>query len=73
MNTAKINIQINFQQIKAAVKQLTPAEKLELNELIWNDDTPIPKEHQDLVLDRLAKGIKDPNRLLDWDIVSKNL
>jgi hypothetical protein len=33
----------------------------------------IPKWQQDLVLDRLEKGLLNPERLLDWDEVSKEL
>jgi len=73
MDAAKINIQVNFKQILEAVKQLSPKEKLKLNEVIWEDDIDIPIETQKLVLDRLEKGIKNPERLLDWDEVSKSL
>jgi hypothetical protein len=73
METVKINMQVSFRQIVAAVKQLSPAEKFKLNKIIWEDDIEIPMETQKLVLDRLEKGIKDPKRLLDWDEVSKNL
>jgi hypothetical protein len=73
METAKINIQVNFQQILEAVKQLSPKEKLKLNDAIWEDDIDIPIEHQLLVLDRYEKGLKEPSRLLDWDEVSKDL
>jgi hypothetical protein len=31
----------------------------------------IPKEHQDLVLDRIEKIEKNPERPLDWDEASK--
>jgi hypothetical protein len=73
MNTASINVQINFKQILDAVNQLSPSEKLELNEMMWNDNMPIPQEHQDLVLDRIEKIKENPARLLDWDEVSKQL
>jgi hypothetical protein len=73
METVKINMQVSFKQIVAAVRQLSPAEKFKLNKIIWEDDIDIPIETQKLVLDRLEKGIKDPKRLLDWDEVSKNL
>ena len=73
MNTASINVQINFKQILDAVSQLSPSEKLELNEMMWNENMPIPKEHQVLVLDRIEKIKENPARLLDWDEVSKQL
>jgi len=37
------------------------------------EEIEIPIEHQKLVLDRIAKARKNPERLLDWDNVSKNL
>ncbi|MFD0751031.1 addiction module protein [Mucilaginibacter calamicampi] len=73
MDTAKINIQINFQQIVNAVKQLSPAEKLKLNELIWDESNTIPLEHQLLVSDRIKKARKNPESMLDWDEASKTL
>jgi hypothetical protein len=33
----------------------------------------IPKWQQDLVLDRIEKATQNPERLLDWDKVSKTL
>jgi hypothetical protein len=73
METAKINIQINFQQIIEAVKQLSPKEKLKLNEVIWDENTPIPPEHQQLVRERVKEAKKHPETMLDWDEVSKSL
>lgn len=73
METAKISIQVNFQQIVEAVKQLSPKDKLKLNEIIWEEDIDIPIEHQKLVLDRMEKAKLNPERLLDWDEVSKTL
>ncbi|SDT63994.1 Putative addiction module component [Mucilaginibacter mallensis] len=73
MDAAKINIQVNFQQIVEAIKQLTPKEKLKLNELLWNEDTPIPIEHQQLVMDRVKNANENPESMLDWDEVSGKL
>jgi hypothetical protein len=61
MDVAKINIQVNFQQIIEAVKQLSPKEKLQLNELIWDENTPIPIEHQQLVMSRIKMAKKIRN------------
>lgn len=73
MEAAKIKIQINFQQIAEAVKQLSPKEKLKLNELIWNDNSSIPIEHQELVNERISQASKHPESMLDWDEASKHL
>ena len=73
MDAAKINIQVNFQQILEAVKQLTPKEKLKLNDVIWEDDIDIPFETQKLVLDRIKFSEEHPETMLDWDKASKTL
>ncbi|MFI5137687.1 MAG: addiction module protein [Sphingobacteriales bacterium] len=70
---AKINIQVNFQQIMDAVKQLSPKEKLQLNELIWEDDVDIPIETQKVVLNRIKYAREHPETMLDWDEASKKL
>ncbi len=73
MDVAKINIQVNFQQIIEAVKQLSPKEKLQLNELIWTENLPIPVEHQQLVMGRVKRAKESPESMLDWDEVAKKL
>jgi hypothetical protein len=73
MEAAKINIQVNFNQIVEAVKQMTPEERLIWNDVIRNEDTPIPVEHQQLVMKRVIEARKYPETMLDWDEVSKEL
>jgi hypothetical protein len=73
MDAAKTNVKISFQQIIAAVKQLTPKEKLELNQVIWEGDIDIPIEHQNLVRARIENAKKNPHTMLDWDEASKTL
>jgi hypothetical protein len=55
------------------VKQLSPVEKVKLNEFIWNEGIDIPIEHQELVQDRIQKSKANPSRMLDWDEASKTL
>lgn len=38
-----------------------------------NEAIEIPVNHQQIVLDRIAKAKTNPERLLDWDKVSKSL
>ena len=68
-----ISLELSLKQLMDAVKQLSPAEKLELSEMIWEEDISIPMEHQDLVKKRIQKAKEDPEGLLDWDIASKRL
>jgi hypothetical protein len=67
-----IAIELSLSQLKDVVKKLSPTEKLELNEMIWNDIT-IPVEHQRLVNERIKKAQESPQELLDWEIASKTL
>lgn len=73
MNSLQLNVNLSFQQLLEVVKQLSPTEKVQLNEFIWNDNFDIPVEHQKIVLDRIKKSKTNPNRMLDWDEVSKTL
>lgn len=73
MDSLHLNVNLNFQQLLEIVKQLSPSEKLELNDFIWNSSMDIPMEHQKLVLDRIQKSKVNPDRMLDWDEASKDL
>jgi hypothetical protein len=73
MNTLSLKVDLNFQQLLEVVKQLSPSEKLKLNEAIWDNDFEIPLEHQQLVNDRIEQSKLNPSRMLDWDEVSKKL
>jgi len=68
-----IAIELSLSQLKDAVKQLSPSEKLELNDVLWNDDTIIPIEHQVLVRERIKLAEQTPERMLDWEEASKTL
>ena len=73
MSGLQLNINLTFQQLVEVVKQLTPAEKLKLSDVIWDDDSAIPVEHQNIVLDRIQKSKENPERLLDWEEAEKML
>lgn len=73
MEAIKLNINLSLNQLLDAVKQLSPKERLKVNDAIWNEETEIPLEHQKIVLDRMAKALKNPERILNWDDVSKKL
>ena len=73
MDSINLNIKLDINQLLEAVKQLSPTDRLKINDAIWNHEIEIPIEHQKIVLDRVYKSQIDPNRLLDWEEVSKNL
>ena len=73
MDSLQLNVSLNFQQLLEVVKQLSPAEKIKLNDFIWNETIDIPLEHQELVLDRMRKSKANPARMIDWDEASKTL
>ncbi len=73
MSSLQLNVNLNFQQLLEVVKQLSPTEKVKLNEFIWNDNIDIPVEHQKIVLDRIKNSKTNQSRMLDWDEASKTL
>lgn len=73
MESIKLNINLTIEQLLSAVKQLSPLDKLKLNDAIWDENSEVPASHQNLVADRIALAKADPERLLDWDEVLKTL
>lgn len=70
MNSLNLKVDLDFKELLKVVKQLSPSEKLELNDAIWKDNIEIPIEHQKIVLSRIKKSKDSPERMLDWDKVS---
>lgn len=73
METAKVKINLNFKQLTSIVKQLSPSEKMKLNEAIWDDKMEIPEEHRKIVLDRIKKSKQKPERMIKWENAIKIL
>ena len=73
MGNLNLKIDISFQQLTEIVKQLSPSEKLKLNEVIWDENMEVPREHQKLVSQRIKKARQNPSRLVDWNEASKKL
>ncbi|OYU83313.1 MAG: hypothetical protein CFE24_12035 [Flavobacterium sp. BFFFF2] len=73
MEAVQLNIKLSLNQLLEAVKQLSPKDRLKLHDAIWNDETDIPIEHQQIVLDSMSKASKNPDRLLNWDAISNEL
>jgi hypothetical protein len=68
-----IAVELSFEQLKDAVRKLSPAEKLELSDAIWAEDMNIPIEQQNIVNERITEYKANPEILLDWAAASKNL
>lgn len=68
-----VAVKLSLEQLMEAVKQLSPSEKLALNEMIWKDDMIIPMVHQDLVNERIERAKANSIEPLDWDEASKSL
>lgn len=73
MESINLNINLTVEQLIQAVKQLSPKDKLKLNDALWDETAEIPESHKVIVLDRIAEAKANPGRLLDWDEVSKML
>jgi len=68
-----IAVEVSFRQLVDEVKQLSPSEKLELNEVIWSEDLSIPMDHQNIVNERISEFKTKPEILLDWILHQKIL
>jgi hypothetical protein len=68
-----IAVELSFRQLVDAVRQLSPAEKLELNEVLWSEGISIPAENQNIVNERISEYRANPDILLDWETASKDL
>jgi len=73
MDSSNLNINLSFQQLLEAVKQLSPPEKIKLNEFLWDESMQIPETHQNIVLERKQKSKSNPDRMKDWDKAAKTL
>jgi len=73
MEPVSVKLDLSVRQVVDLVKQLSPAEQLTLNEMIWEDQIEIPVEHKAIVLDRMEKSRSNPERMLEWDIVLEKL
>ncbi|WP_396212698.1 hypothetical protein [Flavobacterium sp.] len=60
METTKLNINLNVNQLVEAVKQLSPKDRLKVNDAIWKEDVEIRIEHQKIVLNRMVKSKINP-------------
>jgi uncharacterized protein (DUF1697 family) len=73
MQTVKLNVSFNFQQLLDTIKQLSPKEKMEVNDALWEENMDIPMEHQALVLERIENSKKNPGTIRNWDEAKKKL
>ena len=73
MSNVHVKIDLSFQQLEEIVKQLSPSEKLKLNEAIWKEEMEIPEEHRKLVQQRIKKSTQNPARMIDWNKGSRML
>lgn len=73
MSNVHVKIDLSFQQLEEIVKQLSPSDKMKLNDVIWNEGMEIPEEHRKLVRQRIKKSTQNPARMIDWNKGSRML
>ena len=73
MNGFPSNAQISFPELIAIVKTLSVSEKQLLTEVLWDDNMPVLEEHQRIVKERMEKSNRQPDRMLNWESVSKSI
>ena len=73
MNNIQLNINLTFNQLLQAAKQLSPKEKLMLNDAIWDERIKIAVKQQVLILLRKQAAEENPDNRLEWNEASKKL
>jgi hypothetical protein len=73
MSNVQVKIDLSFQQLTDIVKQLSPSEKLKLNDVIWDEKMEVPAEHRKIVLERIKKSRQNPGPMVDWNKASRTL
>ena len=73
----QLNIPISFKQVVDIVKQLSPSEKQQLGEVLWDeqnvDDMVIPEEHKLIVRERIKRYENSPDSDLSWDDIERKM
>ena len=73
----QLNIPISFRQVVDIVRQLSPSEKQQLGEVLWDeqniDDIIIPEEHRFMVRERIKKYENNPEKYLSWDNIERKI
>ena len=73
----QLNVPISFRQVVDIVKQLSPIEKQQLGEVLWDeqnvDDIVIPEEHKMIVRERIKKYENSPDSYLSWDDIERTM
>lgn len=69
----QIKVPLSFNQVVDIIRQLSPAERSMLKEILKETDDiekhPIPEEHKKIVRQRMKASEENPSRLLNWDEV----
>jgi hypothetical protein len=73
----QLNIPIGFKQVVDIAMQLSPSEKQQLGEILWNeqniDDILIPEEHKQIVRERIKKYENSTDGYLSWDDIERKM
>jgi hypothetical protein len=73
----QLNIPISFKQVVEIVGQLSPSEKQQLGEVLWDgqndDDIVIPEEHNQIVRERIKKYENSPENYLSWNDIERKM
>lgn len=73
----RLNVPLSFKQVVDIVKQLSPSEKQQLSEVLWDEqnieDMVIPEEHKQEVRERIKKYKNSPDSYLSWDDIERKM
>lgn len=76
-NQVQLNIPLSFKQVVDIVKQLSPSEKQQLSEVMWEEqnieDIVIPEEQKQIVRERIKKDENCSGTYLPWNDIERKM
>lgn len=76
-NQVQLNIPLSFKQVVDIVRQLSPSEKQQLSEVLWEEqnieDIVIPEEQKQIVRERIKKDENCPGTYLTWNDIERKM
>lgn len=73
----QLNVPLSFNQLIDIVRQLSPKEKQQLSNVLWDEtkeeEMDIPEGHKKIVRQRLKRMEEHPESCLSWEDIERKI